>query len=162
EVFNRGSVAVDVTNWSVQYASSTGTTWQVTTLSGTIQPGKYQLIQEAVGAGGTVNLPTPDATGTIAMSATTGKVALVNNNTALSGACPTGSSIIDFIGYGTPNCQEGTAAPTLTNTTAALRGHGGCDDTDNNSVDFTSGAPNPRNSASPANSCTGGPTPTSP
>ncbi len=42
-----------------------------------IEPGQYYLVQEAAGAGGTVNLPTPDAIGTIAMSGTAGKVALV-------------------------------------------------------------------------------------
>src|SRR5580765_8021950 len=75
ELFNRGSSAVSLAGWSVQYNSSGSTTgaWQVTPLSGTIQPGQYYLVQEAVGAGGTVNLPAPDATGTIAMSATAGK-----------------------------------------------------------------------------------------
>src|SRR2546428_6413817 len=30
ELFNRGAAAVSVTGWSVQYASSAGTSWQVT------------------------------------------------------------------------------------------------------------------------------------
>jgi len=67
-------------------------------------------VQEAAGTGGTTNLPAPDATGSIAMSATAGKIALVNSTTALSGTCPTGTGIIDFAGYGTTaNCFEGTA-----------------------------------------------------
>src|SRR5207249_585645 len=61
ELFNRGAAPVNVTGWSVQYASATGTTWQVTNLSGSISPGQYYLIQELAGAGGTTNLPTPDA-----------------------------------------------------------------------------------------------------
>src|SRR5215475_3788087 len=102
EVFNAGSTAVNLTGYSVQYASAAGTTWQVTNLSGTIQPGHYYLVQEAVGAGGTTNLPTPDATGTIPMSATAGKVALVSSTTPLTGSgCPIASPIVDFIGYGT-------------------------------------------------------------
>src|SRR6266545_78317 len=84
EVFNRGGAAVSVTGWSVQYASAAGTTWAVTNLSGSIPPGKYYLVQEAAGAGGTTPLPTPDATGTIFMSASSGKVALVTNQTALT------------------------------------------------------------------------------
>ncbi|HWZ88005.1 MAG TPA: lamin tail domain-containing protein, partial [Polyangiaceae bacterium] len=64
EIFNRGSVAVSVSGWSVQYASATGSSWSVTNLSGTIQPGHYYLVKEAAGTGGTTNLPTPDATGT--------------------------------------------------------------------------------------------------
>ena len=147
ELFNLGTATVDVTGWTVQYASSTGSSWQRTVLSGIIQPGNYYLVQEAAGAGGTVDLPTPNATGSIAMSATTGKVALVNNSTALTGTCPTG--LVDFVGYGAANCSETTPTQALNNTTAALRNGGGAIDTDNNSADFTTGAPNPRNTPPP-------------
>src|SRR5262249_2346544 len=126
-------------------------------LSGSIAPGQYYLVQEAVGAGGTTNPPTPDATGTIAMSATNAKVALVNVTTPLSGSCPTSITIVDLIGYGTgtsqPSCFEGAPAPTRSNTTSTPRNSSGCVDTDNNGADFSSGAVSPRNSASPANSC---------
>ena len=82
ELFNRGASSVNLSGWSVQYASSAGTTWAKTDLTNvTLAPGQYYLIQEAVGAGGTTNLPTPDAVGIIAMSATAAKIALVNNTT---------------------------------------------------------------------------------
>ncbi|MEZ4615572.1 MAG: lamin tail domain-containing protein [Caldilineaceae bacterium] len=45
ELFNRGAALVDLSGWSVQYASATGPTWQKTDLSGTVQPGQYYLIQ---------------------------------------------------------------------------------------------------------------------
>jgi uncharacterized protein len=150
EIFNADGATVNLNGWSVQYASAAGTTWQVTALSGSLAPGQYFLIQEAQGAGGTTNLPAPNATGNIAMSATAGKVALVSSTVALSGGCPVGGAIIDFVGYGTGSggatCFEGTtAAPTLTNTTADLRKNNGLQDTDSNSADFATGAPNPRN-----------------
>ena len=108
ELFNLSNSSVDVTGWSVQYASAAGSTWQVTDLTGSIPAGGYYLVQEAQGAGGTTPLPTPDAIGTIAMAAGAGKVALVNNNVALTGTCPSGG-IVDFVGYGTTaNCFEGT------------------------------------------------------
>src|SRR5690606_14277552 len=44
----------------------------------------------------------------------------------------------------------------LSNTTAAVRAGGGCTDTNVNAADFTSGAPAPRNSASPPSLCAGG------
>ena len=91
ELFNRGSAAIDVSAWSVQYASMLGTSWQRTNLSGSIAPGQYYLVQEAAGAGGTTNLPTPDATGTIAMSATAAKVA--PRSRAVRPARPAASSI---------------------------------------------------------------------
>ena len=157
EIFNPTGNTITVAGWSVQYASSAGTTWAVTNLSGSIAAGKYYLVQQAAGAGGTTNLPTPDATGTIAMSASAGKVALVSSTTALSGACPSGGSIVDFIGYGSAaSCSETAVTATLTNTTAAIRADAGCTDLNNNSIDFaTAGAPTPRNSATAANICPG-------
>ena len=91
ELFNRGSVSVTLTGCSIQYnsATSTTTTWQITNIpTVTIQPGQYYLIQEAAGTGGTTALPTPDLIGTIGLSGTTGKVALVNNQTAYAIQCP--------------------------------------------------------------------------
>ena len=156
ELFNRGGAAVNVTGWSVQYASSAGTSWNPTSLAGTIQPGQYYLVQESQGAGGTTNLPTPDATGTILMSATAGKVALVNSTTALTGTgCPFSASVVDFVGYDGANCAETTATPALTNTTAAIRKNAGCTETDSNVADFETGAPTPRNTSSTFHFCTG-------
>src|SRR5262252_6426395 len=74
ELHNTGDTTVSVTGWSVQYAAAGGTTWQTTALSGNIPPGYYYLVQESAGAGGTSNLPPADATGSINMSATAGKV----------------------------------------------------------------------------------------
>ena len=152
ELYNAGTSAVSLTGWSVQYASATGTSWQVTTLSGSIASGHYYLIKEAAGAGGTVDLPAADATGAgsgIPMSATAGKVALLSSTSALSVACPTGGALVDFVGFGsTANCFEGsnhTGAPS--NTNAALRKGDGFQDTNDNAADFTIGAPNPRNSS---------------
>ena len=145
ELFNRSAADVPVSGWSVQYASATGTgAWAVTPLTGSVPAGKHYLIQEAAGAGGTLFLPDPDATGSIAMSATAGKVALVASTTPLSGACPSSAAILDLVGYGGANCFETSPTVALTNTTAALRKDDGALDTDNNSTDFVIGAPNPR------------------
>jgi len=166
ELFNRGTSAVDVSTWSVQYASATGNTWQRTNLSGTIQPGQYYLVQQAAGANASAAaLPTPDATGSIAMSATAGKVALVTSQTTLSGcgttpgSCSSHPDVRDFVGYGGASDFEGAGpAPLLTNTTADFRNGEGCIDTNNNNADFTSRSPSPRNSSSPRNTTCGGPT----
>lgn len=153
ELFNRGGSPVTIDGWSVQYGSATGTTWSATTLTGTINPGRYFLIQEAAGTAGTVNLPTPDATGTLPLGATAGKIALSNTSAVLSGACPAG--LVDLVGFGsTANCFEGSApTPAPSNTTAVLRAGNGCTDTNNNATDFTAVAPAPRNSSSPASIC---------
>src|SRR5687767_8283238 len=49
ELYNLSADPVDLSGWSVQYASATGTSWQVTSLSGIIPAGGYYLIQEAQG-----------------------------------------------------------------------------------------------------------------
>jgi len=137
ELYNRGTAAVDLAGWSAQYAAATGTSYQVTALSGSIAPGAHFLVQEAAGAGGTTPLPTPDVTGSIPMAAGSGKARVVS---------PAGA-VWDFVGYGTANEFEGSgAAPALSNTTAALRAADGATDTDDNAADFTAGAPNPRSS----------------
>ncbi|MEX2406147.1 MAG: hypothetical protein WD834_02315 [Actinomycetota bacterium] len=95
------------------------------------------------------------------MSATDGKVALVNTTTALACGSNTNpctpaklATVVDLVGYGSSNLFEGTGAtPTLTNTTAAFRDADGCTDTDDNAVDFSAGVPTPRNTASPQDPC---------
>lgn len=160
ELLNRSGAPIAIDGWSVQYASATGTTWQVTPLSGAIAPGGRHLVQQAAGTGGTTPLPAPDSTGAIAMSATNGKVALSTDATALSGAAP---AALDLVGYGTANGFEGSAAaPGLSNTTAALRGADGCTDTDQNGADFTAGTPEPENSAAAAVDCSAPPPPPPP
>ncbi|WP_051398277.1 ExeM/NucH family extracellular endonuclease [Runella limosa] len=162
ELFNSGSTTVDLTNYSIQYASSGGNFTFRTNLSGSIAPGKYYLIQQAQGSGGTVSLPTPDATGTIAMSATAGKVALVNSTTNLGCGGSTSCSvdqlalILDLVGFGSGvNLYEGSGAtPAPSNANAVARKSNGCVDNNNNAADFVAGSPNPRNSSSAANNCT--------
>ncbi|MBA4150685.1 MAG: immunoglobulin domain-containing protein [Verrucomicrobia bacterium] len=161
-LFNRGATEVDVNGWSVQYTTATGPTgtnhWAVTPLatsSKIIPPGGYFLIQQAPGTGGSVDLPTPDAIGTFAMVLGAFKVALCNTTDALSGTCPTGGNIVDFLGAGSANCSETSPASAPSNTASIRRKDGGCLDTGNNSTDFeTANPPTPRNSSSPSQSCT--------
>ncbi len=161
ELFNRGSTPADLAGWSIQYASGSGTTWQVTPLSGSVQPGGHYLVGLASGAVGAA-LPTPDATGTSNLAVSGGKVALVHASTPLAcgGSCSADPLMVDLVGYGSATDYEGTgAAPAIGNTTAAIRAGDGCTDTDANSSDFSAAAPNPRNSAAAAAPCSAPPPP---
>src|SRR6476469_4528332 len=170
ELFNRGSVPVDLGTWSLQYTSASGTgnfgsaTNLITPLNGVLQPGQHQLVEEAGGTTG-APLPTPKTVDTtpINMSATGGKVALVSSTTPLG--CNGGpaspcsadalAQIVDLIGYDGANFFEGSApAPALTNATSASRALAGCQDTDDNAADFAAGAPNPRTLLTPIVFCT--------
>jgi 5'-nucleotidase len=147
ELKNIGSAPVSVTGWSVQYASATGNTWQVTTLGGTIAPGGSYLVQEAAGGNASAApLPyEPNSTGAIGMSGTAGKVALVNTTTALNAACgavcSTDPAVVDYVGFGTTAGDfEGGRAPAPSNTASITRNAAGLD-TDNNTTDFTPSNP---------------------
>jgi lamin tail-like protein len=163
ELFNRGAATVDLSTWSVQYATVSGTTWQVTPLSGAVPAGGHYLIQLASAAAIGAPLPTPDATGTSNLAVSGGKVALVHSATALTcgasaGSCSADPSVVDLIGYGSATDFEGGApAPAISNTTAAVRAGGGCTETDANATDFSAGSPTPRNSADAATPCSGPP-----
>ena len=163
QLYNRGSVAVSLAGWTLQYASATGTgnfganASQLTELTGVIPPGGYVLVQEASGLNGTA-LPAADITDAtpIAMAAGAGKVALVTGTPSLG--CNGGSTacgdaalarIVDLVGYGTgasgANFFEGAGpAPTLSATLAAFRKGAGAQDTDDNGADFEAAAPAPR------------------
>jgi hypothetical protein len=165
ELFNPGASSVDLTGWTVQYASAAATTWQATPLGGSIGPGRYYLVQLGSTAAVGAPLPTPDATGTTNLAASGGKVGLVSSTTLLTcgataGSCSGGAGVQDLIGYGSAADFEGTAAaPSLTSTTAAARAASGCTDTNNNAADFDAVTPAPRNSAAAATSCAGSPPP---
>ncbi len=164
ELFNRGSSPVDLSGWSVQYATASGTSWQVTALGGSLVPGHHYLVALASGGTDGSALPAGDATGTSNLAASGGKVALVDDTAALTcgataGSCSAVAVIRDLVGYGSATDYEGAAAPALSSTSAAIRGSNGCDESDANGTDFTTGTPAPRTTSSPTTTCTGSPPP---
>ncbi|MGW1621733.1 endonuclease/exonuclease/phosphatase family protein [Streptomyces sp. NPDC002172] len=154
ELGNAGSAAYSLAGYSVQYlpgAPSASSQWQVTALGGSVAPGGRFLVAESQGSGGTTALPTPDATGSIAMSATTGTIALVSGTTALTcktaADCAADSRIVDLVGYGTAVVREGSGPVTGASNTASVARSETPADTDDNAADLTAGTPSPVNSA---------------
>ena len=132
ELYNPTNSPIDLTGWSVEYFSSKGNSGGKTALSGSIPASGHYLIQE--GGGGTGEpLPTPDAEGSLNMSGSKGSVKLYD----ASGA------EVDVVGYGAASISEGSPTPALSNTTSAQRNAAGAD-TDDNSADFSTGAPTPK------------------
>ncbi|WP_141741471.1 ExeM/NucH family extracellular endonuclease [Corynebacterium sp. HMSC05E07] len=132
ELYNPTNSPIDLTGWSVEYFSSKGNSGGKTALSGSIPASGHYLIQE--GGGGTGEpLPTPDAEGSLNMSGSKGSVKLYD----ASGA------EVDVVGYGAASISEGSTTPALSNTTSAQRNAAGTD-TDDNSADFSTGAPTPK------------------
>ncbi|MEU0831207.1 endonuclease/exonuclease/phosphatase family protein [Streptomyces sp. NPDC005969] len=154
ELANAGSSAYGLSGFSVQYLPGTpsaGSLWQVSALTGSIAPGGRYLIAQAAGTGGTVALPTPDATGTVAMSATSGTVALVSGTTPLTcktaADCAADTRIVDLVGYGSAVVREGSGPAAGASATASVARGASLADTDNNAADLAAGAPTPVNAA---------------
>ena len=151
ELYNPTDAAIPVNGWSLQIraANSTGA-GSVTTLSGSVPARGHYLVKQASGTGGQVDLPTPDATGSFAMSATGVQVWLASTTAPLTlpaGNVPTTDQVIDFAGVGSAAVSFETArTASTTNTQGVVRSAAGAD-TNNNSADFALAEPGPRNTA---------------
>nr|WSW65988.1 lamin tail domain-containing protein [Streptomyces sp. NBC_00995] len=154
ELANSGSAPYDLSGFSVQYlpgAPSAGSLWQVSALTGSVAPGGRYLVAQAAGTGGTVALPAPDATGTVAMSAASGSIALVSGTTPLTcktaADCAADTRIVDLVGYGSAVVREGSGPATGASATASVARAASLTDTDDNATDLSAAAPTPLNSA---------------
>jgi uncharacterized protein len=154
ELFNPSSSAVTMTNWRLYYTSAAGNSWasNQTTFSGVIPAQGYFLIQETSQAAVGMPLPTADASGNIAMSATAGKVAIASDATAPgTGTCPApGAYLLDVVSYGsTATACEGSQAPGFTSGSTQSLQRKPSSFTGNNSTDFKLiSPPVPHNSSS--------------
>ena len=157
ELYNPGGVDVDLSSWSLQYRSATGTGASngVGALSGTIKAHAYFLVQLNGNGSTGAALPTPDLdlAGKITPSGTTGTLILAKTTSAVT--APTGSvtnqtAIADLLGYGASNTFEGSVATvTGANSVPNSLARTGFADTDDNGADFTHpSAITPQNSAS--------------
>jgi hypothetical protein len=161
ELLNRSSSSVSLSGWTLQYAPAGSTNWQASTLADSIPAGHYYLLELASSGSVGAALPAPDATDTTNMAASGGKVALVHDANVLScggsaGSCSAVSSVADLVGYGPATDYEGSPAPALSATLAAVRAGNGCTDTDANDADFTADVPSPRNTSWAAVTCSSG------
>jgi hypothetical protein len=167
ELFNNSGCPVDIGGWSVQYGSATGSTFGSSTYNyalipsgATIPACGYYLITGACSTAGAdlpvtpdLKIPTSPPLWQFNLSATTGKVALFNDQ-VFNRTCAQALAVaVDLVGYGTANCYETANAPGLDNMHVLVRAGAGAVDTDNNSTDFSSVA-EPyamHNTASPRN-----------
>jgi predicted extracellular nuclease len=158
ELVNKTGTAISLEGWSVQYGSATSTTWSGRTdLSGSIPAGGRFVVGQAFGSDTSLPDVPVDLGGAIAMSGTTGKVALVNSTSTLTGcgaktgapACSDLPQVVDFVGWGTANDWAGAGgAPATTNATSVSRSSTSTNTADN-AADFTAGTPTPAAGSTP-------------
>lgn len=147
-LYNNSTSDITMTNWSIQYSSSSGSSWSSLLLNATIPSNKFYVIEINTGNSIGNNLPYRDVTwnfGAGGLSYTAGKIALMDNSTTLTSAVVVGAQ--DLFGYGSganaPTAFEGLAEPSPSvsaanpvNTLSYVRSNSGLD-TDNNATDFT-------------------------
>lgn len=136
-LYNNTYNDIDLSNYSLQYASSSSSNYNVLELSGFIKAKDYYLIQlgssnENIGN----NLPVKgNISFNLNISATSGKLALVNSKEKISSSKH--STVIDFVGYGAADDSEKNPTNNLSATKSAKRNS--FIDTNNNASDFTVG-----------------------
>lgn len=135
ELYNTTNTPVNIAGWSLQYYAATGTGKAADANVFVIPDGKsipaytHFLIQCAAGAGGTQDLPTPDATCELTLGGTAGKVILYTTSEPQSITTTDITSITgnpyfkDYVPYGTTAVPVwGTAmSSNISNTTSAAR-----------------------------------------
>ena len=146
ELYNPTDQPVDLTGWSLQYRSATGTGASngIVELSGTIAPGEYYLVSG--GSNGTAGEALPEADtvagGALNPSGTRGTLILSDSSERLTlapGSITEGTDgVVDLLGYGSTNTFETRAAgaPSSNTDVRSLNRTDGVD-TDDNSADFS-------------------------
>lgn len=146
---NISKAEVDLTGWSIQYASAANSFSGLFELTGKIKPGGYYLIEGAEGTNKTLPaIPESDAKPYFAMSGTNFKLALCKDLTKIGIAnmpdnfLETYPNVVDYLGVGSASAYLGAAAaPVLSNSTSIIRASVPNPYTGDNSVDFVTHTP---------------------
>lgn len=157
ELRNTTASPINLSGWSLTYASASGLFQSGTGLAVTVPARGYLLVQLASGGTNGVALPTADQSNTtVNLSVSSGKLALSSAPLPAGVDCAGAKDagvVVDLVAWGIASCGEGAArAPSTSATQALVRTD--CLDRNEDSLDFTLASPDPHNSASPPSTCT--------
>lgn len=160
ELFNTTNEPVNISQWSIQYYSATGTgsvnsnNIFVLPENSVIPARSHFLIECKAGSGGTQDLPTPDAVSTLALGGIGGKVILYTSGEAQTisdlASILNSPSFKDYVPYGVQALPVwGSATQVVTSTNSVSRKLSGAhyQYAFNIGQDFTVGTPAPNNSS---------------
>jgi hypothetical protein len=159
ELFNRGNTDVDISGWSLNISNFAGTppNLQISSTSlkifsspkNIIKPGGHFLIRFGGNGSSGQPLPTPDIDlNPVPISESGAEIILVAKDQSLPFSfCPAAPDltgvVVDYVGYGTAICYEGTVTLAPPPDKSLTRVGGGCTDNNNNLTDFSFATPNP-------------------
>lgn len=162
ELVNRGNSSITLTGAFLQYASTNGAFGAGTNPDNnklalpsiTLNPGQHYLIQLSGGTVGADLAVTPDfipsgggvPNNPLSLSSTGGKIALTSSIQTVT--TPTDNNVLDFVGWGSANLFEGSAAAPATTVSTSITRNANYADTNNNAADFSTATPTPKNTSS--------------
>lgn len=169
ELFNRGNVDVDINGWTLSISNFAGTPPNIQISSSGVKfnnpngviigPGKHFLIKFGGSGTGGQPISSPDANlNPMPISDIGGQIVLVAKDKTLPfGYCPAAPDltgvVVDYVGYGTAICYEGTVTLAPGPDKSLTRVGGGCTDNNDNLGDFSFATPTPRTLADAATPC---------
>ena len=169
ELFNRGNVDVDINGWSLNISNFAGTPPNIQISSTGIKlsnpngiviaPGKHLLIKFGGSGSGGQPINNPDINlNPMPISEVGGQIVLIAKDKTLPlSYCPAAPDltgvVVDYVGYGTAICYEGTVTLAPGPDQSLTRVGGGCTDNNNNLADFSFATPTPRTRADAATPC---------
>lgn len=104
ELYNPSDQDFSLDGWSVQYSAAESEVWRAIELSGNIKSYGYYLLKLSQGAGGEADLTEFDLESNINLSASAGKVALVNSIEPIFSSLD--ETVVDYVSYGKTNDAE--------------------------------------------------------
>ena len=163
ELYNRGNSIVDINGWSLNITTFEGLVQStvgvrfVSNGSIPIFPGMHMLFTFTAGGANGQPLNGDFPIPFVSLGSTGGQIALLAKDKTLPTGCPASpdltGAVVDYVGYGTATCFEGTVTLAPPATKSLTRINGGCTDTNNNLADFSFADPNPRGLTSPIVQC---------
>jgi hypothetical protein len=163
ELYNRGNSIVDINGWTLSITTfegsfpSTAGVHFVSSGSIPILPGMHMLFTFTTGGANGQPLNGDFPVPIVSLGSTGGQIVLLAKDKTLPAGCPASpdltGAVVDYVGYGTATCFEGTVTLAPPTTKSLTRINGGCTDTNNNLADFSFADPNPRGFTSPIVQC---------
>ncbi|HXI25371.1 MAG TPA: Calx-beta domain-containing protein [Pyrinomonadaceae bacterium] len=163
ELYNRSNSVVDINGWMLHITTFEGSFPSVvgvrfvSSSSIPILPGMHMLFTFTTGGANGQPLNGDFPVPFVSLGSAGGQIVLLGKDKNLPAGCPASpdltGAVIDYVGYGTATCFEGTVTLAPAATKSLTRINGGCTDTNNNLADFSFADPNPRGLTSPIVQC---------
>ena len=150
EIFNRSGQPININGFSLQIYNGTNWNYLAVLPDQVLNPGQYFSIGGNIEPGNVDAVePGVDMISSFDLEWDYGSIALVSNSGLLIDCPASMNNVLDKVGYGlVPGCFEGSPGPGADFNMALYRKESGCQDLNQNAVDFLTAVAVPRNLSS--------------